>query len=211
MLDNSYVEKLVKRASEINDIELNRLLKMFLEERKELIRENKKYEDMANYDSMTGLYNRRILANVHKCSSLAICDIDDFKQVNDTYGHDEGDHVIKEIARIIREGVREKDFVCRYGGDEFIIGFADCYQEDVVRKRLEQIQKKISEEVVIGNGLKPATISVGMVMNVDNHNYDDIKTLISKADLALYQSKKRGKSRVTQYDESSSTEMGRQI
>ena len=202
MLDNSVVEQLVERAERINDLELNRLLKMFLEERSQLLSERKNLEDLANKDPLTGLENRRGLSEVQDCTSLAIIDIDNFKTVNDTYGHNEGDRVIKGVASIIRKNVRDSDFVCRYGGDEFVIAFTNCFQEDVVRKRLERIQEQISNQLVLGNSFTPVTISVGVVMNIQNQVFDDIKGLITKADQALYRSKEHGKSRITEYEDS---------
>ncbi len=198
MLEKEVIEKLIQKVGETHDLELNQLLKLLLEEREELIDEAATYREKANIDNLTGVHNRNVLSHLIDCSSLAICDIDNFKSINDTYGHTEGDRVIRGVAKIIRQSVRDQDIVCRYGGDEFVIGFRGCFQEEVIRNRLEQIVKEIADEIVLGKEMKPVGLSVGMVMN---YQQEEIKDLIPKADQALYQSKESGKGRVSQYGE----------
>lgn len=119
--------------------------------------------DMAHKDSLTGLYNRRILAYIHNYSAIVICDIDDYKRVNDIYGHDVGDDIIKRVSSIIRNNIREKDYICRYGGDEFLIAFVDC-PYNIAQKRIESIRKKAEAEILLPDN-KNITMSFGIAVN----------------------------------------------
>ena len=89
-----------------------------------------------------------ILSEIKKVTGVLMIDIDNFKSINDTYGHDAGDYAIKEVAQVIKNTTRSSDYVCRYGGDEFMIAFVDCPAQ-VVKERAEKI---CHEDHHIGSG-----------------------------------------------------------
>lgn len=163
---------------------------------------------MAVTDSLTGLYNRRY-ADSHLQSlitkgretksqlSLMLMDLDKFKSVNDTYGHDVGDEVLKEFARRLQEGVRGIDLVARFGGEEFIVILpeTDSKQASVVAERLRESVEKTKFTVSHEVGALPVTVSIGL-----SHSIECAITpneLIKTADQALYTSKDLGRNRVT--------------
>ena len=181
------IEKLIKKVEKINDYELLYFVK-------KLIRERNYLNELVNTDTLTGLNNRRVLGDIKDCSAVVMCDIDDYKQVNDLYGHSIGDSVIKSIGNILKLNVRESDCVCRYGGDEFLIVFIDC-PEHIIYKRIETIRKIAESSLLLSNGEK-ITMSFGIAINSGN----DLEDLINKADIALYQSKESGKNRIKKYE-----------
>ena len=181
------IDKLLKKAEKTNDYELLYIIK-------KLVRERNYLKELVNKDTLTGLNNRRVLGDIKDCSAVVMCDIDDYKQVNDLYGHSIGDSVIKSIGRILKLNVRENDCVCRYGGDEFLIVFIDC-PEHVIYKRIETIRKLAESSLMLSNGEK-ITMSFGIAINND----DNLEDLINKADIALYESKENGKNRVKKYE-----------
>lgn len=187
--DFSYIKELEARIEKIDDSRTLELIKRLIQERNYLA-------EVANIDHLTGLNNRRILGRIRDCSAVVMCDIDDFKEVNDSYGHTTGDHVIQEVARIIREDVRETDYVCRFGGDEFFIGFVNC-AEDVVFRRLEEIREAANNRSMLPDEEKSVTMSFGYSCTDDITDIDD---LIIQADKALYESKSNGKNQITKYD-----------
>lgn len=160
-------------------------------------------EEQAYTDVLTGLKNRRafdhMLAHILEAEqdfTLMHLDLDFFKQVNDTMGHAAGDHVLQEVARVMREETRGDDIVARVGGDEFILIFPGL----VNRKRLAEVaQRLISRiEVPIAFEDQIARISAsgGLVRSVD-YSLPDADRLIGDADAALYASKEAGRGRFT--------------
>ncbi|MGE0847095.1 MAG: PleD family two-component system response regulator [Flavobacteriaceae bacterium] len=162
---------------------------------------------MALTDPMTGLYNRRymeghmdtLLAEAldrGRPMSLLIMDIDFFKSVNDTYGHDVGDEVIKEFSHRLRRNTRGIDLACRYGGEEFVIVMPDTDMSLAVRVA-ERVRRCIADEpFTVENGARKLeiTTSVG-VAGIENHE-DTRETLLKRADQALYSAKRTGRNRV---------------
>ncbi len=158
----------------------------------ELINVNRK-------DKLTGLYNRAYYdAEIRKavgCGSkgtpvaLLLIDIDLFKEVNDTYGHDVGDLTLKEITRHIKENVRETDIACRYGGEEFaVIMYCDL---EVAARRAEQIRKVIEATEIETVGKK--TVSIGVAPFKKGMDAD---AFLKAADDMLYDAKKGGRNQV---------------
>lgn len=188
-MENDYcIETILEKLEKVEDKELVSLVKKLIQERNYL-------SEIANIDTLTGLNNRRILPRIRDCSAAVMCDIDDFKHVNDTYGHNVGDIVLKIVTETIKRNTRINDYVCRLGGDEFLIAFVGC-PEDVINKRIEDIREELSKRIVkLGLG-ENITISVGIVIN---SNLENINELIEKADEALYESKKNGRNKVTRY------------
>lgn len=165
-----------------------------------LVEYNIQLEKQANTDALTGLYNRRkaleyldSLINLRTEFSLCICDIDFFKKVNDTYGHDIGDEVLKGIANIFMEETKGQNFVARWGGEEFIILFPGCNGDDSFHK-LSQIRKKINKMKIKKGDLEiSVTVTFGLA-EYDFHN--DLTATIKEADKKLYLGKEQGRDRI---------------
>lgn len=158
-------------------------------------------EKLANYDMLTMTYNRRYLFQVLNDESekakildinftIALLDLDNFKLVNDTFGHCVGDDVLKEIVVEIKKYLREKDIVGRYGGEEFLIIFPDSRLDEVidilrkVRQGIEDIKWEISN-------LK-TTISIGAI----DYRGQSLEKMIQEADYYLYEAKHQGKNKI---------------
>ncbi len=165
--------------------------------------------EMAITDGLTGLHNRRYLeshidllvneaADRNKPLSLITLDIDHFKRINDTYGHDAGDEVLREFAVRLRRCVRGIDIACRYGGEEFVIAMPDT-DRAVGAMVAERIRDRIaSEPFSIHKGQKQiaVTASVGMALHLRGERSPD--TLLKRADEALYEAKRNGRNRVVE-------------
>jgi two-component system cell cycle response regulator len=163
--------------------------------------------EMAITDQLTGLYNRRYMtshldnlmasaARAGKTLAFVIMDIDYFKAVNDTHGHDIGDEVLHEFAKRIGENIRGIDLACRYGGEEFVVvmpetdaGFAYAVAERL-RKSIETTPIKISR----APGTINITISIGIAALEGSG--DTAEALLRRADQALYSAKRNGRNRV---------------
>ncbi|MBQ1812630.1 MAG: GGDEF domain-containing protein [Bacilli bacterium] len=185
-MDNDYISKIIKKLDTIEDKELRKMIEQLIGERQEL-------NNTAKLDPLTGLYNRNILNEVISYSAIVMCDVDDFKKINDTFGHDFGDEVLKLVAKTLKSNTRSNDIVCRYGGDEFLVIFKDCLL-DVVVNRMKKIQKDIDGE----NLKSKVTLSIGISEYKDGLELLDA---IKRADEALYYSKKSGKKIVSVYDD----------
>ena len=183
-----YIEKLKQKLSQIDDPELYELVQKLIEERNYI-------SSVANIDYLTGLNNRRILSRIRTFNSVLMCDIDDFKSVNDNYGHDVGDKAIKSVAKVLNDRIRVDDYICRFGGDEFIIAFKDCPEEIVIKRAKEIVKELENKEIIPGCKI---TISIGIAFR---DNEESITDVIKKADIALYESKENGKSQVSLFEE----------
>lgn len=163
--------------------------------------------EMAVRDPLTNLYNRHYfdhqfttLFNTAVTSKKPIAaimiDIDHFKSVNDTHGHDVGDRVIQECARRIRKAVRNKDMACRFGGEEFVVILPDT-DMGVAKMVAERIRLDMGQDPVFltdANYSIPITVSVG-VSCIDGYE-DTPRKLLKRADMALYNAKESGRNRV---------------
>ena len=125
-----------------------------------------------------------------------MCDIDNFKGINDTLGHDKGDYVINRVGTILKENFRNSDYVCRLGGDEFLILISDYNNREFVLERWEKIKREISDTIVLPNS--KVTISMGIAMD---NNYNLLDEIIKKADESLYLAKNSGKNQIALSDE----------
>ncbi|MCX7175863.1 MAG: diguanylate cyclase [Proteobacteria bacterium] len=162
-------------------------------------------QDQAMRDSLTGLYNRRYLdetlerelARAKRESyplSLMMIDLDHFKKVNDTYGHQAGDEVLKFFSGLLNEGARAEDVLCRYGGEEFLLLLPKMPLE-VARERAEQWRADFeARTVVVGEQRIQTTLSVGIAAYPQHGATPD--QLTQSADLALYLAKSDGRNRV---------------
>jgi two-component system cell cycle response regulator len=189
-----------KKLSNIIDVALDKWTRL-----QQAMVDKENLEKLANFDSLTGLYNRRAildklnelinLANRYKEDfSLSMLDIDHFKKVNDRYGHLTGDEVLEKIAVLIRRNIRETDIVGRYGGEEFIIILPKTNLSSawVVAERLRTIIEKTEMKDSAGNAFA-ITVSQGLV---GWERDEDAASLISRADEALYKAKEKGRNRV---------------
>jgi len=162
--------------------------------------------EMAITDALTGLYNRRYLethlshmidhyVNRSKVLSVLAVDVDFFKAINDTHGHDAGDKVLQELAQRLRDHTRSIDLCCRIGGEEFIVVLpnTDTYTAEKIGERLRRAVA--SKSFTIGApSLVPVTISAGIatLSGMD----DTLEKLLKRADSALYRAKREGRNRV---------------
>ena len=157
------------------------------------------FYDLSTTDFLTTLYNRRYFKN--ECEKLLemakrkggsvgliMLDIDNFKQINDRYGHAKGDEVLKELAKTLKESLRKYDLISRYGGEEFAVFIFD-EEFEKIKKVAENIRKKI-ESIDISPKF---TISLGVAYSKKSYDY---AKLVENADRALYRAKNMGKNRV---------------
>lgn len=163
-------------------------------------------KNIAIYDTLTGLHNRRYMEerlgietqkSFYSGSPLSIVMIDIyfFKKVNDTFGHTEGDRVLKEIASFLKTAVRKKDTVARYGGEEFILILPEAGLEEasMIAERIRRLVENTSFN--IGQVHLNLTVSLG-ISNFPSHQASSKEELVKMADLALYHAKKGGHNRV---------------
>jgi diguanylate cyclase (GGDEF)-like protein len=157
---------------------------------------------MAYQDPLTGLCNRRFFEEslnkaINKANTLSqkvlavmFIDLDGFKQVNDTFGHDAGDLLLREVAERLITCVREQDTIARLAGDEFTIVLPDIYQGDVMNVA-QRIIKSLQAPCMINGHEVVVTASIGISFYRNQH--DNAKTLMKHADIAMYTAKQEGK------------------
>lgn len=161
----------------------------------------------AETDSLTGLLNRttftkkmeKVLAQRKQelFTALLMLDIDDFKQLNDCYGHIAGDHALIEVAKTLKSMLRPNDLVGRLGGDEFLVCLCDLPDDGVIERRVDWFREQMKESL---QTVTPLTASVGISVSPKDGN--DFNTLYQKADVALYHAKRSGKNHHSFYQES---------
>lgn len=163
-------------------------------------------ERQAVTDTLTGLYNRRAFFDTaekevvrarryQRPLSLILFDIDHFKAVNDTYGHLIGDQVLRVLSSRVKKAVRSTDFVCRYGGEEFLVLMPECDRDEALAmaERLRQIASEMT--VVTAGGSLSLTISLG-VASLSSDGDESVEALINRADRAMYEAKAAGRNAV---------------
>jgi len=153
-------------------------------------------------DSLTGLLNRRSFEQqVTKVRrdplmlTLAVADLDHFKVLNDTYGHETGDRALRLFAQVMTGSVRQHDLVCRHGGEEFVLALAGC-GTDAARDILDALRGRLDAAITVA-GLPKFTVSIGVVEALDQ---EELPALINRADAALFQAKRDGRDRVVVHD-----------
>ncbi len=195
-------------TSPFNPDELKLVVAHALERKKlqEEVQEKKIYQEMAIIDGLTGLYNRRyfdeLLAREESRArrypqkfSLLMIDVDNFKIINDTYGHPQGDNILKKLGEILLRSSRNTDFVSRYGGDEFCIVAPHTNKENasVFAARIMDI---IGRDLAVINNEAKASVTASIGVANFNDDAQAKEELLTKADNALYQAKRLGKNRV---------------
>lgn len=164
---------------------------------------------IANYDSLTGLPNRHLMAEIMRelCArsrrnneSLAICylDLDDFKPINDRHGHDVGDQVLVTVAERLRQMVRGSDLVSRLGGDEFVMLLTGAGDGTRLESRLRGLLDKIAQPMQTGKLLVRVHASIGVTLYPTDGSDPDI--LLRHADQAMYRAKAQGRNRFSLFD-----------
>ncbi len=163
---------------------------------------------IANYDSLTSIFNRGYIekqlqqefnraARYDSGFSIILFDIDNFKKVNDYYGHLAGDEVLKELARTVGNELRDSDIFGRFGGEEFVIILPNANEQETtivsekLRKKIESTQTRYHEQTL------SITVSQGFVQY--SPGIKDYLQMLHEADLALYHSKKNGRNKTSQY------------
>ena len=190
-MKDSEILEILNRLKTQNDKRLSELVM-------DLINETQLLKQEAYQDNLTKVYNRKILSENPQYDVLVMCDLDNFKEINDQHGHKIGDEVLKDVSTELKLMIRSNDIICRYGGDEFTILFKDCTVENIIN-RLEYLGNKIKEfEANKGINL---TLSFGLAERQDDKTLDEI---INNADKALYESKNTGKNRITVFNTSKS-------
>ena len=149
----------------------------------------------AEHDSLTGLLNRRALedlqtvfGNSSKPVALAVIDVDNFKKVNDEYGHETGDMMLKHVASLLESSFRSSDYVVRFGGDEFVVILTELKYEHMsnIEKKFDRINIALKNP---DEKIPPVSVSVGLAFSSKGFTDD----LFSRADQALYHAKDRGR------------------
>ncbi|MEO0136417.1 MAG: GGDEF domain-containing protein [candidate division WOR-3 bacterium] len=187
-------------AEKIRERDIARRLKEYHEK---VLKSRKKLTEQANRDRLTGLYNRHYFDrafeqqfnNAHQKReplTLFFIDIDHFKKINDTYGHDKGDEVLRGVAHMIQALCRKDDIVARYGGEEFVVLFPkmDSASATQIAESMRKIVEEKSAEII---GIK-ITVSIGVA--TDFLRFTSSHDFIKSADNALYKAKSSGRNRV---------------
>ncbi len=184
----------------------DKLYEELIQTRETLNEQAEQLKLLASTDELTGLLNRREMkyrsglvleqaVRSNQSVSLLMLDIDYFKKINDTFGHLEGDRVLKELGQVLNDFARQTDLVSRFGGEEFLIMLPDTNQNDTLLfcKRLHKLIANIS----VGDA--PMTISIGVSFCDDKVSFTD---LFTQADSAVYKAKELGRNRTEIYDKS---------
>jgi diguanylate cyclase (GGDEF)-like protein len=163
-----------------------------------LLRAMAETELQAATDTLTGLVNRRSFEQRivdarrgHSTLALVMADLDHFKEMNDTYGHETGDRALRLFSRVLRESFRGEDIVCRYGGEEFAVALPSCPVPDAERA-LESVRTRLDAALTV-SGLPKFTASFGLT---EMSGHEDLVAALARADAALFSAKRNGRDRV---------------
>lgn len=161
---------------------------------------------LATHDPLTGLSNRLVLNDrlahaidhakrFNKYIAVIFCDLDNFKPINDTYGHSTGDEILKSIANVLKSTLRKEDTICRFGGDEFVIVIEELMGFEYLEKILEKIRALSCQPFII----EEKELSVGMSIGaaIYPNDADSAEGLLHCADEAMYHAKKSGKNAIS--------------
>jgi diguanylate cyclase (GGDEF)-like protein len=214
LLDEKSREQILNQARNILVEQNLQLIQKFDQRQQEIESLQEKAQNIeqeANRDHLTGTSNRKhieeLLATEFELSrlrqrplSLAFIDIDNFKPINDTYGHQGGDLVLQNIARFFSSQIRQQDSLARYGGDEFLLLLHNTAADDAY-VLLQRIMASLRESpgIEVNQQLIKITISIGMASFTPDDKAKSPRQLIEEADKALYQSKKSGRNTLNRY------------
>ncbi|MBU3013891.1 cache domain-containing protein [Poseidonibacter lekithochrous] len=193
--------------------EINNTLELKVKDRTKELEDSKNLlKEMTLRDPLTNLYNRRYFESIidelmslsireEESLCLIMLDIDKFKNINDNYGHDIGDEVLKKLADNLLSRLRQSDVITRIGGEEFAIVFPKtsidgAYKtSEKIRKAVEKLEIKIKENILIS-----FTVSIGIAI-FDKNIDKDVHSILKRADIALYQAKDTGRNKVVVFNE----------
>jgi diguanylate cyclase (GGDEF)-like protein len=172
----------------------------------ELAHQTDELERLACFDGMTGLHNRRhflVLADTEwsrfrrygRPLSLLMLDIDRFKYVNDTYGHDAGDEIIKAVANVLRKHKRGSDIAGRLGGEEFVVLLPEA-TFDAALGAAERFRRLVADRAITVEGRCCISVTTSIGVTVAHADTNSLDVLLKEADMALYDAKRSGRNRV---------------
>lgn len=206
-VDRAYSNAVLTRENRQLVLQLENSHEKLSKANKRLVEANQKLKRLAATDGLTLLFNRRYFdqilqreadrRNRYKLPlSIAMLDIDHFKLINDTYGHEAGDNALKQIAAIITECARTADIVARYGGEEFVIVLpqTDAESATVFAERVRSAIENADFDL-LNNVKAKLTVSLGIAGVQATDDAVSAQSLIAKADRALYQAKEMGRNR----------------
>jgi len=171
----------------------------------DLNKARKKLHYLAYHDDLTGLANRRLFHDLLKQdisraernrekTAVLFLDLDNFKQINDRYGHQAGDKLLIELAATLHHRLRDSDILCRWGGDEFVIALPEIADSEMACRVAKKICRVVQGDVADQYKVCGLTMSIGVAVYPDNGTSPD--NLIRQADMAMYLAKQKGKNRV---------------
>jgi len=180
---------------------LTRIMREYNTKIEELHEAQEKLREISNTDELSGIYNRRyVMSKLHQdinsCMnntsvSVIMFDIDNFKSINDKYGHSTGDNVIRHVSKTLKNNIRTTDTIGRIGGEEFLIILKDS-SSHAAREKAEHLREVVSELIWCNDALN-VTISGGVYSKADT---DTIEEMLENVDLCLYQAKTEGRNRI---------------
>lgn len=203
----SALQQLADFTSLIGTAEQDQVPSELLEENGRLKRRVQDLMRETSIDTLTGLYNRnwfnthlaevQAISRIHNQEfGIAVIDIDHFKVVNDTWGHQAGDYVLQEVSKALKNVTRQNETVARFGGEEFVLLLEDTHRNgmQIVGERL---RKRVEETVIeFGGNVIPVTVSVGLAHGHPTENDSFKEELFARADAALYEAKHNGRNQV---------------
>jgi diguanylate cyclase (GGDEF)-like protein len=161
----------------------------------------KKVKESSIKDPLLKIYNRgyffevleeKISRSFYRDFAIVMLDADNFKRANDVYGHQFGDEALIQLTRIIIENIEDNDIVARYGGEEIIIYVDDAYNREAVYEKIDNIRRKISDNIIEHNG-EQVRITASFGISYYDVNHRDLKEVLRLADIMLYSAKNKGK------------------
>jgi diguanylate cyclase (GGDEF)-like protein len=184
----------------VSTLVTRRQVEQIEKQKQQLLEMGARFQELSVRDSLTGLFNRRYMEEtlereinlaLRKNRSLGIImmDIDEFKQINDHFGHSAGDLILREVAKVLSSGVRQSDIVCRYGGDEILLILPECSLDEATR-RAQALRSKIAEAQYQFQSMTLGKVSLSFGTAALPGNGVSSEDLLKAADDALYRQKR---------------------
>ncbi|WP_427978361.1 diguanylate cyclase domain-containing protein [Agarivorans sp.] len=200
---------LLARSFEAMSLQINQQIS-------ELKRKEANLSYMANHDSLTGLPTRALFmeqlrksivkaAEQNNKLAVVFIDLDNFKQVNDSFGHEVGDRLLQEVSKVLHETIRVGDLLARFAGDEFLLALEDIAETQQADEVVNTVLRRLAKEVNLGLHIQPVYASVGISLYPDDGV--EAQELIRKADHAMYKAKSNGRNQFSYYQLPSSSSL----